>query len=392
MNQPHKRRRYHENESCFNIPQRASNGFRGRSNSNRNKAPSNIKATRARRPHGSNTDARRDRKRPARDDDRRLLNFDPETTSLSSSSITASTSSSSTTPTSLLRWPDPTPHYVPVSEEHRMLPALIHWGETERGMMRDQPEFRLRKILKLLGTNDNGVPETSLNNRTNDANKRVGINLLQSLSLRRHHLKLLNPNLSMKSLRLGSDSDILTAATLFEKCLESHLKKMGVAYWTEEDQKKMHNETHGAMVKMPPTPDFRVRDGHLLGLCFTSSWGDGLNHDNDSACQTKNTNIHAAKSQQPITINWIEAKMFYGASTIPSSTNNAVGTILPKARQYVSHYGPGAMVFMYGCGLELAQELKQVGVVALDSRGLDLERVVRHQVGWCGDRRGNVLF
>jgi hypothetical protein len=260
-------------------------------------------------------------------------------------------------------------------------------------MIRDQPEFRLRKILKLLGTNANGVPETRRINHSNDGTSRAGINLLQSLSLRRHHLKLLNPSLSMKSLRLGSDSDILTAATLFEKCLESHLKKMGVAYWTERDQRRMHHKTHGSMVKLPPTPDFRVRDGHVLGLCFIRSLGDGLNRDKDSGRRTKNSNINAvATSEQPITINWIEAKMFYGASTIPSSTNNAVGTILPKARQYVSLYGPGAIVFMYGCGLELAQELKQVGVVALDSRGLDLERVVRHQVGWCGDGRGNVLF
>ncbi|KAL3802003.1 hypothetical protein HJC23_010347 [Cyclotella cryptica] len=391
MNQPQKRRRDHEIDSSSNIPPRAGNRFSIRSNSNRARTHGGNTASRVRRRHGGGNKSRQDRKRPARDDGSRKLAADAETTSLSSSSAAASTSSSSPNWTSLLHWPDPTSHYVPVSEEHRLLPALIQWGRTERGMMRDQPEFRLRKILKLLGTNASGVPETRRHSHSNGGNKGIRINLLQSLSLRRHHLKLLNPNLSMQSLRLGSDSDILAAATLFELCVECHLKEMGVAYWTEEDQRRMHDETHGPTVKMPPTPDFRVRDGHLLGLHFTPLLGDGLHRDEASSKRNKSHN-NTATSQQPITINWIEAKMFYGASTIPSSTNNAVGTILPKARQYVAHYGPGAMVFMYGCGSELAQELKQVGVVALDSRGLDLERVVRHQVGWCGDGRGNVLF
>ncbi|KAL3780261.1 hypothetical protein HJC23_007043 [Cyclotella cryptica] len=243
----------------------------------------------------------------------------------------------------------------------------------------------------MLRTNATGVLETRRHNHSNGGNKGIRINLLQSTSLRRHHLKLLNPNLSMQLLSLGSDSDILAVATLFELCVECHLKEMGVAYWTEEDQRRRHDETHGPTVKMPPTPDFRVRDGHLLGLHFTPLLGNGLPRDEASSKRIK-SHDNTATSQQLITINWIEAKMFYGAFTIPSSTNNAVGTILPKARQYVVHYGPGAMVFMYGCGSELARELKQVGVVALDSRRLDLERVVRHQVGWCGDGRGNVLF
>ena len=31
-----------------------------------------------------------------------------------------------------------------------MLPTLIHWGKSERGMMKDQPPFRLQKIQTML--------------------------------------------------------------------------------------------------------------------------------------------------------------------------------------------------------------------------------------------------
>lgn len=81
-----------------------------------------------------------------------------------------------------------------------------------------------------------------------------------------------------------------------------------------------------------------------------------------------------------------------GANTIPSGTPNAVGCILPKAKDYVRLYGTGAIVFMYGCGSQLAAQLLEVGVVALDGRGLDLERVEQHQKRWCADGWGNILF
>ena len=84
--------------------------------------------------------------------------------------------------------------------------------------------------------------------------------------------------------------------------------------------------------------------------------------------------------------------MFYGANSIPSGTPNAVGSILPKVQQYVSLYGTGAIVFMYGCGSCLAEQLLEVGVVALDGRCLDLERVENHQKKWCADSWGNILF
>lgn len=57
--------------------------------------------------------------------------------------------------------------------------------------------------------------------------------------------------------------------------------------------------------------------------------------------------------------------MFYGASTIPSDNKSAVGCILPTATKYVKCHGPGAMIFAYGFGTQLEQQLLDVGVIAL---------------------------
>jgi hypothetical protein len=365
MNPPPKRRRSQENDSSatstnrsdgsgrHSNPTRYKNG--GRSRNNRHREYYNRHGT----SHASNSNEL-------------LRGTDSETTSLTASSTTVAESPSETE----LHWPNPSPHYIPLSEEERMLPALVHWGKSERGMMKDQPPFRLQKILKLLGTNgkDRRNNKHSYGKHKN-SNNLVQINLLQSLSLRRHHLKLLNPTLSMPALRLGSNADIRISADLFEQCIETHLTKLAIQFWNEKDQKRMHEEN--GVGRQPLTPDFRIKNGSLKLLLTQDTFVRTAT--DDTVCETQ-------------TIFWIEAKMFYGASTIPHDTDNAVGTILPKARQYVSYYGPGAIVFMYGCGAKLARELKEIGVIALDCRGVDLERVFRHQIGWCGDGKGNVLF
>ena len=84
--------------------------------------------------------------------------------------------------------------------------------------------------------------------------------------------------------------------------------------------------------------------------------------------------------------------MFYGASSIPKNTPNAIGCVIPKMETYVSLYGTGAIVFMYGCGSQLAAQLLEVGVVALDGRCLDLGRVEKHQKKWCGNGFGEILI
>jgi hypothetical protein len=154
-----------------------------------------------------------------------------------------SASESSSEPISL-HWLDPTTHYVPLNEEQRLLPSLLHWGKSERGMMRDQPEFRLSKILKLIGSSVDRTRDGP-HKQQQRHHEQVQINLLQSLSLRRHHLKLLNPKLSMPQLRLGSNMDIRTSADAFEQCLETHLRNSGVEFYNEADQRRMHRENGG---------------------------------------------------------------------------------------------------------------------------------------------------
>jgi hypothetical protein len=284
------------------------------------------------------------------------------------------------------------------------LPALLHWGKSERGMMKDQPPFRLRKIQKLL----------SFNHGNNNKNSSNSMTLLQSLSLRRTHLKHLSPKLSMLQLQLGSEQHIRQSAQLFEGVVQNYLRREGVldCFWTEEDQRKMFLREDGKMV---PSPDFRVRDGCCVHLNFGcgsihGSGGSGVgtkkNYDgNSNSNEHTNTILDAEQKMAtpPPTaaavavattkrIHWIEAKMFYGASTIPSNTPNAVGAILPKMNEYVSLYGTGAIVFMYGCGDRLAHQLLELGVVALDGRGLDVRIVEEYQRGWCADSRGNILF
>ena len=84
--------------------------------------------------------------------------------------------------------------------------------------------------------------------------------------------------------------------------------------------------------------------------------------------------------------------MFYGASSIKSGNNSAVGNLLNTARKYVRVYGPGAMVFSFGFGEGLAAMLEAEGVLCLDCSGMvDLGPVEAHQRTWCADKHGNIL-
>jgi len=281
----------------------------------------------------------------------------------------------------ILPWPNPQSHYIPVEEEERLLPVLIHWGRSERGMLKDHPPFRLQKIQNMLDRcPGKGNHSNSSDQPSSTASNTQRMSLVQSLSLRRHHLKLLNPNLSMSTLRLGREEDIRDAAREFELCVEAYLRSHRVHFLTEHAQKSMFLESvNGDLatsrnVKQPPSPDFMIKKGHSVTLSFSS----GCQNSTEVSC--------------PISINWIEVKMFYGANSIPCGTPNAVGCILPKVQKYVSLYGTGAIVFMYGCGSRLAEQLLDGGVVALDGRCLDLKRVENHQKKWCADSWGNILF
>ena len=94
------------------------------------------------------------------------------------------------------------------------------------------------------------------------------------------------------------------------------------------------------------------------------------------------------------TINWIEAKMYYGASSIPHGSRGAVGTVLATGSKYVDAYGPGAFLFMMGCGDRLASDLAKIGVAVLDCNNngqISLNDVRAHQRTWCGNDKGHIL-
>ena len=365
---PRKRRR--EGESTGEL----SSGS-GRRNNNAGRGSGNRRGGRGRGSGGRGTTRQDDdekgrnncRGRPKNSNYNR--HHEPVARTVSTTSSSDASSSIATIKT-ILPWLDPTTHYIAIEEEQQMLPVLVHWGRKERGMMKDQPPFRLQKIQKVLTQ----IQRTST--RTQH------ISLIQSLSLRRHHLKLLNPKFNMQSLRLGNGKDIKMAATQFEVCVETYLRKHNIPFLTEAEQKRHHRKD----APTPPTPDFMIKNGHEVLLSL-----DAATSSNTSATSLQQQQQQQQQQHLPA-INWVEAKMFYGADTVPSGTSNAVGCILPKMQQYVSVYGAGAIIFMYGCGSQLAAKLLDIGVVALDGRGLDLQRVENHQRKWCADAWGNILF
>jgi len=267
--------------------------------------------------------------------------------------LAKSSLSINTTSTLTLSWPCRLP-FTLTDAELSLIPVLLRWKENERGMMKDQPSFRLPKIKK--------------------ACKKVNVPLSQALSLRRHHIQ------QMSSYRrqccLGDEQDIRDSAALFETAIGLYLNQQSVPYVTEAMQKQQHLETNrkssddGEPVKQQaPTPDF------LLSVPIQ------IVHHN----QVTNNNDHEHA------ISWIEAKHFYGASTIPQDNKSAVGRIIKTAQRYRDLYGPGAMVFAYGVSDKLARELAQVGVLALDSGPADMGPVVDHLQTWCADKNGVIL-
>jgi len=233
---------------------------------------------------------------------------------------------------------------IPVDSESALLPVLLQWESTERGMMRDQPPIRLEKILE----------SCSLH----------GMQLEQALSLRRHHMKLNNPQVNnMTELGLGNNNDIYDAEDLFKSAVKTYLKKCHVPF------KNNVNCNQGDTAVQ--APDFMLTKPVRL-ITYQPAIEDG------------GLGEHGQ-------VNWIEAKMFYGASTIPSETRNGVGAILPTAKKHVKNYGPGAYVFVYGCGSKLRRQLRDLGISVLDSHPLNLRKMQRHQKKWCANKKGVIL-
>lgn len=133
--------------------------------------------------------------------------------------------------------------YIPIAAEQALIPLLLRWGAKERKMMKDQPPFRLPQIKKKCRQHQ--VP------------------LLAALSLRRHHIKRLNPYRSMDQLQLGDQDVIRISADLFERAIEDALRRQNIVFYTEEEQKK-HNAKRKVNEAYPPTPDFVMKQPVLL--------------------------------------------------------------------------------------------------------------------------------
>jgi len=227
-------------------------------------------------------------------------------------------------------------HNTPTVEaEETLLPLLFKFGKKERGMMKKQHYLRVKAIKEKC--------------------HEQGIRLDQALSMRRTHMMLLNPQVqSVSQLGLGKPEDIRTCSAIFEDSVGAYLQRHGIKFYTEEAQKEMVQKGE----KTPPTPDFLLKE-----------------------------TIHLDSKA----VNWVEAKMFYGASTIPNDTKNAVGGLLRSATKYVDRYGPGAFVFSFGYGSQLKHALEEKGALALDARPLNLQKMKEHQLSWCANDRGQIL-
>jgi Protein of unknown function TPD sequence-motif len=250
--------------------------------------------------------------------------------------------------------------YIPIGAEEAMIPLLIRDKKREFGMARQLPHWRMKKIR-------NGCRE-------------LKIPLACALSLRRHHIQRVNRGRTLESLGLGREHHVRESAEIFERCVQDLLDHSRVPYWSEEEQRKhnakYHKSEKGKGGPLPPTPDFVLKET-LLVRKYRVSKGDGRSRMSEEA-----------------RVCWIEAKMFYGASTIPLDGRSAVGSLLATAEKYVANFGPGAIVFMFGCGDQLAAQLEGLGVLVLDCRSRDmvkLDRVRDHQRSWCGNENGEVL-
>ena len=244
----------------------------------------------------------------------------------------------------ILSWNSPMDH-VPMASESAMLDLLLEKGADEREMMKNHPALRRKKIVKELQNTK-------------------GLSLLQALSLRRRHMKLLNSELSISDLGLGGEADVQKSSELFREAVEEYLRQCNIKFLNEKAQKEMMGEGEES-----GTPDFEMIEPILLRRVRGES------------CQV----------MEEREINWIEAKMFYGASTIPPGSPGALGEVRNQAQKYVDTFGEGAIVFMLGCGEQLAADLAAIGVTALDCSGaVSLEKVHQHQRSWCGDQLGEI--
>jgi hypothetical protein len=181
----------------------------------------------------------------------------------------------------------------------------------------------------------------------------------------------------MTQLGLGQKDDIDESARLFECAIEAFLKKSTIDFLTEKDQKEKAKSENKILTA---TPDFVLPKPILLRKIRRKRPRKGQS----------NKKHHVLEER---TIHWIEAKMYYGASSIPHGSKGAVGCVLERTQKYVAKFGEGAILFMMGCGDKLAAEMNAIGVSVLDCSGntISLDPVHDHQRTWCANEKGQIL-
>lgn len=144
---------------------------------------------------------------------------------------------------------------IPIEMEEAIIPTLVQYGARERGTFVFQTMKRLQNVKNILlkVNNTRMRREQSLQNPPK-------MDLMQALSLRRHHMKQMNPNLSMTQLHLGLEQNIQRSAQLFEKSMEDFLVQNYVSYYNEQQQKQHILQNKKENEPYPPTPDFVLKD------------------------------------------------------------------------------------------------------------------------------------
>jgi len=265
--------------------------------------------------------------------------------------------------TSNLSWQNCYPS-IPVDLESAILTILLPHGAVERGMMKDHSPSRAKTI--------------------HDSCSKHGMQLEQALSLRRHHIKILNPQVKrMSQLGLGGNNDIQDARNLYNKAVLKYLNKNRIPFLTGEDRMGFRKSISGE--NMSTSPDFILAGPvNLVSLQPTNK---GEPEDIKGEPEDIKGEPEDIEERQ---INWIEAKMYYGASIHDGASNNGKA-ILSTARKYVENYGPGAFVFLYGCGSTLKGQLSDMGISVLDSGPLNLTKMEDQQRRWCANESGRLL-
>jgi hypothetical protein len=290
--------------------------------------------------------------------------------------------------TRILPWKSPIPH-VPLAAEEAVMEFLFAGSPKREGLLlRDQPDVDVRYPR---------IKQACLNHR---------MHISAALSLRQETISWKNKNPKIRP--VGFDVQVRESARLFEVAVEDFLSDQFLrqqqdpyqepAFWTEDEQRE-----HNRMNDSPgtPTPDILFRESvycqRYIDNDIDEEEEEGaiiVDEIKDESTDHANKNKNRRILEQGM-IHWIDAKMFYGASTIPQNNKCAVGKTVKTAIKYVNLFGPGALCFMYGCGESLAAELAAVGVLALDcsSRAVvSLDEVERHQKTWCGDKQGQVVM